>query len=78
MPLKQVGAVVGSCGSLVRAIDRLRAVPGLGLADLPPTRISGAEELATRSPIDPEQPEPRAGATKLIGRMLLRLGPPPY
>jgi phospholipase D1/2 len=78
LPLERVQTALAHGGSLVRAIERLCAGPRHGLTDLPPPRISGAEELATRSPIDPQQPEPRASVAKVLGRMLLQEGARSY
>ena len=78
VPLERVRTALANAGSLVRALDGLRQGQGGGLADLPPTEISGAEELANQSPIDPDQPEPRASLAKLLGRRLLWLGTPSY
>lgn len=78
LPLDRVREAITNAGSLVRAIEALREGPGRGLEELPPARISGLDGLANSRPIDPEQPEPREGLGKLIGRWVLGSKPPPF
>lgn len=69
VPVHRLSAKIENCGSLVRAIEALRAESTTArgrLQELPPTRVSGWEGLAENRLTDPARPEPAERTSKLF------------